>query len=105
MTGLKFETSTQPDDSIFCGRFYQHIHFLTDLAALTLAWRVTFETRLLLNPYMPRAFVRDTMHMFIPRVLALLLVWTFAALWLKTYSNRKDHSLVGALLRVTESTL
>ena len=89
MTGLKFETSTQPDDSIFCGRFYQHIHFLTDLAALTLAWRVTFETRLLLNPYMARAFERETMHIFVPRLLGLLALWTLASVWLKTYSNQK----------------
>lgn len=83
----------------------RYIHLLFDLAALALAWRITVELRPLLNPYMLVAIPREMMPGLAFRLTALLLLWVLASLWLNTYGERSDRSMVAALLRVTESTL
>ena len=84
---------------------FRYIHLLFDLAALALAWRITLELRPLLNSYMPIAILREMMPGLAFRLPALLLLWVLASLWLNTYGERSDRSIVAALLRVTESTL
>lgn len=84
---------------------FRYVHLLFDLAALALAWRITLELRLLLNPYMPIAIPREMMPALAFRVTALLPLWLLASLWLNTYGERSDRSIVAALLRVMESTL
>jgi exopolysaccharide biosynthesis polyprenyl glycosylphosphotransferase len=84
---------------------FRYVHLLFDLAALALAWRITLELRLLLNPYMPTAIPREMMPALAFRLTALLPLWLLASLWLNTYGERSDRSIVAALLRVMESTL
>ena len=85
---------------LFC-----YIHLLFDLAALVMAWRITLEGRPLLNAYLPIAIPREVMPVLAFRLGALLALWLLASLWLKTYQDRGDHSIVAALFRVMESTL
>jgi exopolysaccharide biosynthesis polyprenyl glycosylphosphotransferase len=84
---------------------FRYVHLLFDLAALALAWRMTLELRLLLNPYMPIAIPRELMPALAFRLTALLPLWVLASLWLNTYGERSERSIVAALLRVMESTL
>jgi exopolysaccharide biosynthesis polyprenyl glycosylphosphotransferase len=81
------------------------VHLAFDLAALALAWQLTAELRLLLNGYMTLAIPRDSIHDVAPRLPALLALWVAASLWLKTYRDRGDGSLVAALFQVAESTI
>jgi hypothetical protein len=77
---------------------------ILDLAALSLAWRMTAELRLLLNPYMVANIPRAVMHDVAPSLLAQLAIWLVASLWLKTYHESSDTSFTSALFRVAESS-
>lgn len=85
---------------LFCGA-----HLVFDLAALVAAWHLTLEIRPLLNQFLPAAIPREIMPILALRLQALLALWLLVSLWLNTYRDRGDRSIVSALLRVTESTI
>ncbi|HUB79579.1 MAG TPA: sugar transferase [Bryobacteraceae bacterium] len=82
---------------------YRALHLIFDLGALSAAWYLTGEIRLLLNPYMSIVIAPQDMNSVAPRLSALLLLWILAALWRKIYRTPQDPSLVAGLLRVAES--
>lgn len=88
-----------------CGPSFQWTHLVFDLIALSSAWRLTAEIRLLLNPYMATPIYRGSLPTVAPKLLALLCFWVAASLWLKTYRDKSDQTLVAALLGVAESTM
>jgi exopolysaccharide biosynthesis polyprenyl glycosylphosphotransferase len=87
------------------GPCFHLTHLALDLAALSAAWRITAELRLLLNAYMTAAIPRGVIDDVAPRPLTLLALWVLASAWLKTYRDRSDRSLVVELFRVVKSTL
>jgi exopolysaccharide biosynthesis polyprenyl glycosylphosphotransferase len=66
---------------------------------------MTAEIRLFLNRYMATTIYRGSLPAVAPKLLALLFFWVIASLWLKTYRDKSDPTLVAALLGVAESTM
>lgn len=87
------------------GAAFPAIHLLFDLAALIIAWIITFELRLGLNQYMSRTITRAAMHTAAPPLAGLLALWLLAALSLKVYREEVDTSTVSALLSTMKSTI
>jgi hypothetical protein len=73
-----------------------------DLAAVATAWYLTLEARPLLNQYLPVAIPREMMPLLALRLQALLALWLLVSVWLNTYGDRGDRSIVAALFRVAE---
>ena len=88
-----------------CGRIFQFSHLIFDICAVSLAWRIALEIRLLLNPYLPMEITRSTMDVVALRLIYVLLLWIGASLLLRTYRDTNDRSLVMAFLRVAESAV
>lgn len=99
------ETRLRAEGIIPCGKDFQIIHFLFDLAAVALAWRTALEIRLFLNSYLPVEITRRAMDVVALRLGWVLLFWIAASLMLRTYRDRNDSSLVMALLRVAQSAV
>ena len=89
-----------PHNPLFCGT-----HMIFDLAAVATAWYLTLEARPLLNQYLPVAIPREMMPLLALRLQALLALWLLVSVWLNTYGDRGDRSIVAALFRVAESTV
>jgi exopolysaccharide biosynthesis polyprenyl glycosylphosphotransferase len=87
------------------GNGFHIVHLVFDLAALSVAWRITAESRLLLNPYMATNISRSHIHDVAPSLIALLGLWLAASAWLRTYRDREDRSPVAALFQVSESSV
>lgn len=87
------------------GLSFHLIHLIFDLIALSLAWWITAELRVLLNPYMSVTISPGVIHEVAPRPLALLGFWAIASAWLKTYHDRTDSSLVAELFRVSQAAI
>jgi exopolysaccharide biosynthesis polyprenyl glycosylphosphotransferase len=81
------------------------IQLVFDLAALTVAWRPTFEWRLILNPYMAIAMSEQQLRRAAPPLLWILCLWTATNLWL-TVSGRsnRDGGRMN-IFRLSEATL
>jgi exopolysaccharide biosynthesis polyprenyl glycosylphosphotransferase len=85
------------------GLQYRALHLIFDLGALSTAWYLTREIRLLLNPYMSAVIARQDMNSVAPRLSVLLMLWSLAATWRKIYRAPADPSSGAGLLRVAES--
>ncbi len=87
------------------GPSFHLVHLALDLGALSLAWWLTAELRIFLNPFMSTAIPREAIHHVAPRPLALLALWLAASFWLKSYRDRNDSSMVAELFHVAESAV
>lgn len=101
----KLRSNNRKPGEIAYTPFFRGTHLVFDLAALTAAWEVTLETRLMLNPYFPSAIPRQMMPLLALRLEVLLPLWALVSVWLNIYEDRGDRSLVAALFRVAESTV
>ncbi len=85
--------------------YFYLLHLLCDCAALAVAWRITLEIRLLLNPYMAITLSRSTIHEIAPPLMAIVLLWLLTATGRKTYSREVGETLGTGLFRVAESAI
>jgi exopolysaccharide biosynthesis polyprenyl glycosylphosphotransferase len=81
------------------------VRLALDLAAVSLAWRLTAEIRLSLNPYMAAAIPREAIPQVAPSLMTLLALWLLTSLWLKTYQRSADAPISAALFRVAEASM
>jgi exopolysaccharide biosynthesis polyprenyl glycosylphosphotransferase len=84
-------------------RHIDFLHLAFDLLALTAAWYVTMEVRLLLNPYMALSISRDRMYVVAQPLSGTLLLWIAVSLWLGTYRPQPGNFTAARLMRVAES--
>lgn len=100
---VKHQTGRRTDDIVPCGRIFPAIHLISDVAAVSLAWRAALELRLFLNSYLPAAIPRGAMQIVALKLVYVLLLWVGVSVGLGTYRHRSHSSLVSALLRVAQS--
>jgi hypothetical protein len=87
-------------------RLLQFLQLGLDLLALTAAWFVTFELRLLLNRFMSVQMSRTEMHLAAPSLLGILLLWILTSFWLSAYGTRSAASLpIPESLQLVNSTI
>jgi len=94
---------TRHQGTVSGGPLFQSLHLLFDVAMLVLAWQVTLEVRLLLNPVMAIALSRERMHVVAQPLTGMLMLWVAVSLWMRLYHERHDTSSVAVLMRVAES--
>ncbi len=81
---------------------YRLLQFGFDMAALAVAWRLSIEARLLLNPFIPGEFTRAELFELIPPFSVLALLWLLVAAYLNAYRSRSSLSAAGAIAEVAE---
>lgn len=96
---------SRPEAAVPDGFGFRLVRLAFDLAAVSVAWRLTEEMRLLLNPYMAAEIPREAMPQIAPSLLTLLALWLVTSLWLKTYRRSADAPLSAALFRVAEAAV
>ncbi len=84
-------------------QLFAGLHFAADLTALTLAWRLTIQTRVALNPWARLQMTDDSFRQVIPDPLLIMVLWTLVSLWLGTYRRRPVLSAVHAFGQAVES--
>ena len=86
-------------------RLYHRMQLLFDLIALSIAWLLAIEVRILLNPVMTRSFSHDGAALWAPPLPAILLLWMAAAWWLRVYRRPEPAGFWSALARAAESAV
>src|SRR5438874_610793 len=84
---------------------FANIHFASDIAALAVAWYLTIDLRIRLNPWMPAKVSRSAFTDMIPHPLVIVALWTVVALWLGPYRRKSVLSAVEAFRQAIESDL
>ena len=81
---------------------------LFDVAALSVAWYAAIETRLALNPLLPRVLERGELIDVAPALSSIVLLWVLTAFYRGSYGgrgrNRAGSSAAAALHDAAEST-
>jgi exopolysaccharide biosynthesis polyprenyl glycosylphosphotransferase len=82
---------------------YRWMQWAADLVALSAAWVLTLETRLILNSWMATQVSAEELRELAPPLTAILAVWTLAELWVR--ARRGNDSIGVNLLNAAESVL
>ena len=104
-TPLPLELDASLPQRARLSRQYKLLAFLFDLLAVTAAWKLTLELRLLLNPFMSLHLSRTNLESIAPPIGGVLVLWIAAALWLRIYRHASGLSAGTAVLRVLESVI
>src|SRR5215204_5149774 len=86
-------------------RHVEVIQLAFDLAALTAAWRIVFELRLLLNPLMAKSLSESELLRAAPPLIGLLSLWVATNLWLIVSGRRSGENGQSSVFRLSEATL
>jgi exopolysaccharide biosynthesis polyprenyl glycosylphosphotransferase len=87
-------------------RLLQFLQLGLDLLALTAAWFITFELRLLLNRFLSVHMTRAELHLAAPSLLGILLLWILTSLWLSVFGSRSPAAVpVPESLQLVNSTI
>ncbi len=76
-----------------------------ELAALTAAWHLTIEVRILLNPLMMVHLKREELRVLAPPLGAVLLLWILVVLWLRVYRQELPRFGVVGVASVLKSAI
>jgi exopolysaccharide biosynthesis polyprenyl glycosylphosphotransferase len=94
-----------PFNRITRWQMFANIHFASDIAALAIAWYVTIDLRIRLNPWMPSQLSSSAFKNMIPHPAVIAVLWTVAALWLGPYRRKSVLSAVQAFRQAVESDI
>jgi exopolysaccharide biosynthesis polyprenyl glycosylphosphotransferase len=92
-----------PFNRITRWHLFANIHFATDIAALVVAWYLTIDLRVALNPWTRVQVSAGSFREIIPHPLLIIGLWTITSLWLGTYRRKPVLSAVQAFGQALES--
>ena len=86
-------------------RHVEVVQFAFDLVALMAAWQITFELRLLINPWMSLSLTASQLHKAAPSLAGLLTLWVATNLWLIISGRRNGGTGSSNVFRLSEAIL